>query len=231
MANTSTHQKSTSWIPLYISITIIAGFIISYFTIPDVKSFFQEVWNIIMSQDQERFQQWVEDFGWLGPVVVILTMVVQMFLIIVPTIFLMVVTILAYGPVWGRVLVLLAVYSASSVGYIIGRYFGNAFIRSILGGKTERSVTNFLEDYGFWAVFITRLNPFLSNDAISFVAGLLRMPYWKFIGATMAGIAPLTLAIAILGEATDQLKSGLMWGSGVSLFLFILYIWWDKNRK
>ncbi len=40
-----------------------------------------------------------------------------------------------------------------------------------------------MDDYGFWAIIVTRINPFLSNDAISFVGGLLRMGYWKFIGA------------------------------------------------
>ena len=92
-------------------------------------------------------------------------------------------------------------------------------------------MTDFLEDYGFWAVMITRINPFLSNDAISFVAGLLRMNYFKFITATLIGITPLTVLIAWTGRDIDSLKTSLLWGSLVSLALFGLYIWWDKNRK
>ena len=64
---------------------------------------------------------------------------------------------------------------ASSVGYILGHYFGQFFADKILGRKTEQKIEGFLEDYGFWAVAITRFNPFLSNDAISFVAGVLKM--------------------------------------------------------
>ena len=78
---------------------------------------------------------------------------------------------------------------------------------------------------------MTRVNPFLSNDAISFVGGILKMTYWKFIGATLVGIAPLTIFIAILGRSTDQLKSGLLWGSLVSLVLFGAYVFWDKNKR
>ena len=92
-------------------------------------------------------------------------------------------------------------------------------------------MTSFLNNYGFWAVMITRINPFLSNDAISFIAGLLRMNYIKFITATLIGIAPLTLLIALTGRNIDSLKSGLLWGSLVSLVLFGLYIWWDKKQK
>ena len=73
--------------------------------------------------------------------------------------------------------------------------------------------------------------PFRSNDAISFVAGILKMNYWKFISATILGIAPLTFLIAITGEDIDSLKIGLLWGSIVSLLIFGIYIWWDKKRK
>ena len=96
--------------------------------------------------------------------------------------------------------------------------------------KMVNKISDFLDDYGFWAVIVTRINPFLSNDAISFVGGILKIGYWKFIGATLVGIAPLTIFIAIIGDSTQQLKSGLLWGSLVSLALFILYVYWDKRK-
>ena len=101
----------------------------------------------------------------------------------------------------------------------------------LLGAKTENKIERFIESYGFWAVIVTRLNPILSNDAISFVGGILKMNYWKFIGATLLGILPLTVFIAILGKSTETLKTGLLWGSVVSLVLFGVYIWWDKRKK
>jgi uncharacterized membrane protein YdjX (TVP38/TMEM64 family) len=57
------------------------------------------------------------------------------------------------------------------------------------------------------------------------------MGYWRFIGATLVGIAPLTIFIAIIGESTSGLKTGLLWGSIVSLVIFILYVWWDKKKR
>ncbi|PSJ15995.1 VTT domain-containing protein [Nitrosomonas supralitoralis] len=35
--------------------------------------------------------------------------------------------------------------------------------------------------YGFWAVVLFRISPFLSNDAISFIAGALNMNYRKLL--------------------------------------------------
>ncbi|WP_373058313.1 TVP38/TMEM64 family protein [Zunongwangia sp. H14] len=217
--------------PLYISLALVAALVLSYFLVPEVQNFFNEAWNVLTSDDQERIRNWVNNFGWFGPVILILTMVAQMFLLVIPSVLLMVVSILAYGPVWGSIIVFAAVFAASSVGYFIGRYFGPVLVERVIGHRSEKKVADFLDDYGFWAVFITRFNPFLSNDAISFVAGVLKMGYWKFIGATLAGIAPLIGFIAVIGRSTEGLKTGLLWGSVISLILFGLYIWWDRKKR
>ncbi|WP_114492195.1 TVP38/TMEM64 family protein [Candidatus Ulvibacter alkanivorans] len=220
-----------SKLPLFISIGIVAAVVLSYFFIPSVQSFLNEAWTVLTSNDEQRIEQWVSKFGWFGPLVLILAMIAQMFLLVIPSVALMVVSILAYGPIWGSVIVFAAVFSASSVGYFIGKYLGPVLVEKIIGPSTEQKIEDFIDDYGFWAIIVTRINPFLSNDAISFVAGILKMGYWKFIGATLVGIAPLTLFIAIFGQSTDQMKSGLLWGSIVSLILFIGYIWWDKKKR
>lgn len=217
--------------PLYISLTILVIILAAYFFIPEVKEFLQEAWAALSSGDEDRIEQWVSQFGYIGPIVIILAMVLQMFLLIIPTIALMVVSILAYGPWWGSLLVFAAVYAASTIGYLLGAYLGPVIVEKLIGAKTEKKIGQFIEDYGFWAIFITRLNPMLSNDAISFVAGLLRMGYWRFIAATLAGIAPLTIFIAIMGQSNDTLLQGLLWGSIVSLVLFIGYVWWDKKSR
>lgn len=210
---------------------MIGGLIAAYFFIPRVETFFNGAWAVLTSDDEQRIKSWVDGFGYFGPVLLILAMVAQMFLLVVPTLLLMVVSVLAYGPVWGSAIILISVFAASSVGYFIGGYFGDAIVTRIIGKKSEKNVEGFLDDYGFWAIIVTRINPFLSNDTISFVGGLLRMGYWKFIGATMVGIAPLTLFIAIMGKSTDSLKTGLLWGSLISLVIFGIYVWWDGRRK
>lgn len=229
--NSDTSSTTKSKLPLYISIALVFGIVTSYFLIPEVKELLDEAWSVLTSDDEERVQKWVSGFGWLGPIVLVLAMIAQMFLLVVPSILLMVVSVLAYGPIWGSVIIIASVYAASTVGYFIGSYFGDTIVKRIIGKKSEKKVASFLDDYGFWAVIVTRLNPFLSNDAISFVGGLLRMGYWKFMGATLVGIAPLTAFIAIFGKSIDELKMGLLWGSVISLLAFGAYIWWDKKHK
>ena len=226
-----TASVSKSKAPLYISLALVASIVASYFLIPSVQEFLDKAWAVLTSGDEKRITQWVDGFGWFGPVVLILAMIIQMFLIVIPSVALMVVSIIAYGPIWGSLIVFAAVFSASTIGYIIGRYFGPVIVERLIGEKNEQKIADFIDDYGFWAVIVTRVNPFLSNDAISFVGGILKMTYWKFLGATLVGIAPLTIFIAILGRSTDQLKSGLLWGSLVSLVLFGAYVFWDKKKR
>jgi uncharacterized membrane protein YdjX (TVP38/TMEM64 family) len=87
----------------------------------------------------------------------------------------MVVFILAYGPTLRSLIVLASIFTAYSIGYSIGHYFDPMIVEKVIGHKSEKKIADFLEDYGFWAVIVTRLNPFLSNDVISFDGGLLKM--------------------------------------------------------
>ncbi len=228
LANSTVKQSKA---PLYISIAILLGAVAAYFFIPAVNEFFKEAWEVLTSDDEEKVKEWVAQFGIGGPLIIILAMTLQMFLLVIPTPLLMIVSVLAYGPVWGCLLIIAAIFVASSTGYFIGMYFGPPLVEKIVGEKTEKKIEDFIDDYGFWTVFVTRISPFLSNDAISLIAGTLRMGYWRFIGATVAGILPLAILIAYLGKEIDRLKTGLIWGSVISIILFGLFVWWDRNRR
>ena len=225
------NNPKKSNLPKYLFLFLIMGVVLSYFIFPSVEEFFKEAWDVLTSDDERRIKDWVQQFGWFGPVVIVLAMVLQMFLIVIPSIALMVVAILAYGPFIGSVIALAAVLIASSTGYLIGRLLGENVVVKMIGKKSEEKVVYYVDEYGFWAVVITRLNPVLSNDAISFVGGMLRMNYWKFIAATSLGIAPLILLIAYLGESNERLKNGLLWGSVISLVAFVGYVVWKQWKK
>ncbi|SIT85232.1 TVP38/TMEM64 family protein [Pontibacter indicus] len=231
--NTAAEQqdiKQSKW-PLAVTAGIIGLLVLSYFVFPAFQATIKEGWDVLTSEDEARISSWVEQFGFWGPIFIILAMVAQMFLVVVNVVALMLVAIIAYGPVWGSIIALVAVLVASTVGYFIGRGLGEAGVSKIIGHKAEKKVCGFVSDYGIWAVIVARISPFLSNDAVSFVAGLTRMSYFKFIGATLAGITPLTVLLAWLGEENDRLMNGLIWVGGLSLLLFIGYVVYDKYIK
>jgi uncharacterized membrane protein YdjX (TVP38/TMEM64 family) len=227
-----TKQKTkTTHLPLYITLGIVAALLACYFLWPAFQQQVQAGWAAARSGEQQQVARWVQQFGYWGPVVLVLAMVAQMFLFVINNALLILVAILAYGPWWGSLLAWTGVLTASSLGYWIGRSLGEAFIIRLLGEKAEQKVAGFVERYGLGAVALARLTPIISNDAISFVAGVARMGYLKFISVTAVAIIPLIGLLAYLGQDSGRLKSGLLWVSGLGLLMFGGYIWWDNKRR
>lgn len=224
-------QRSQSILVFIISGAVIASLVLCYFFIPDFKNFINEAISILTSDDKARIRQWVSSFGFWGPVFIIVAMTAQMFLIVIPSFILMIVSTLAYGPWWGSLISYAAVALASTVAYFIGIHASHAFVDKLIGQKSEKKVEHYIQKYGAWAIIAFRVSPFLSNDAISFVAGLGKMRYLKFIGATTVGIIPLIVMIAFLAKDTDTLKNGLLWISGFTITAFAIYLFINERKK
>ncbi len=224
-------QGGQSVLIFVVSGGIILASVLCYFLIPDFKAFINDAISILSSDDEQRIEQWVSGFGAWGPAFIILAMVVQMFLIVIPSVVLMVVSTLAYGPWWGSVISYVAVAVASTIAYFIGLKAGQALIDELIGEKSEKKVAHYIQKYGAWAIMAFRVSPFLSNDAISFVAGLGKMGYPKFIGATTVGIIPLIVLIAVLGQDMGTLKTGMLWVSGFTVGAFLIYLFISERKK
>lgn len=222
-------KKSKS--PIYISLGMLALLVGIYFTVPAVREFLQEAWRVLSSGDERKIEAWVSRFGIWGPLMIILGKILQFFLFVIPTIAMVVVGVRAYGPFYGSLIVIAAIFSAASVAYILGAYFGPAILEKLVGASTQKLIMGLISDYGFWAVVMTRINPLFSSDAISFTAGVLKMNYWKFIGATLGGAIPLTIFIALIGRDNESLINGLIWGSVISILSLAGYVWWDRKKK
>ena len=221
------HSKLIPAIVTFLLVGISAGL---YFFNQDVQDFAKEGWTVLTSGDQSKVQNWISELSYWGPIIILVGFIVQMFAFVIPSWLLIVVSILAYGPWKGSALAFGGVLLASVIAYAIGSYLSEYTLQKLLGKKSEEKMKDYLDRCGFWLIAIFRLAPFLSNDTISFVAGLSTMQFRKFILATTLGITPLIGFVAYLGESSDRLKSGLMWASIVSLIGFGLYIWWDQRK-
>ena len=89
-----------------------------------------------------------------------------------------------------------------------------------------------ISNYGFGTVILFRISPFFSNDGISFIAGIFRMDYKKFMLATYCGMIPLSFEVAYFSQDLDRLENGLYWIGGVGAILYAAYVYLDyKKRK
>ncbi len=215
--------------PVVVSVSLLALLGGCYCFIPGVEEWAREAYDVLTSDDEERVKEYVAQYGMWGPLTIIVAMAIQMFLFIVPNILLMMIAIISYGPVWGSLISLAGVFCASSLGYLIGRKLSPLTLRRFVSAKTQKTIGEFIHDYGVMAIMITRLSSF-SNDALSFVAGLLGMRYRNYILSTLTGISPLIITLAIYGR-NGKIEKALIWVAILSLILLAAYIIIDKRRK
>lgn len=231
----SSSEKVRGWLlkslPLAVTIAIFGSIAIAYFLSAQVRDFVQNAWEVLSSAERRRIRDWVMHFSWWGPLVLLALFLVQMFAFVLPSWALIVVSIRAYGPWWGSLISVAGIMLAATVAYVIGSLISEFTLRKLLGSRAEKKMRAYLDRYGFWLVAIFRLAPFLSNDVISYVAGLTQMPYYRFLGATVLGISPLVALIAFLGETNERLKTGFLYVSIISLLGFAIYVWWDRRHR
>lgn len=223
------HKRPFKKGPILIYLSLAVLFAACYFFIPQFKQEINTAVDVLTGEDEARIQRWVSTFGIFGPVVIIVGMMVQMFLFVVPNVLLMMIAIVSYGPVWGAVISFVGVFAASSFGYFIGGKLSKVTLARFVSIEHQRKIAQFIQDYGMGTIMITRLSSF-SNDALSLVAGMLRMEYKKYIVSTLIGITPLIVVLAIFGK-NDKIEWALIWITAASLVMLITYIIIDKRKK
>jgi len=229
--DSSTADVRLRYLPLLLTGMLVLGTGVAYALLPPFRLFLADAYAILTSDDEARISAWVSGYGWRGPLLLVLAMVAQIFLVVIPSWGLMVVSVLAFGPVWGTVFSLTGTMASAAVAYSTGHYLGDVVVEGLLGRRTLQKAEGWVREHGFWAVLLARISPVVSGDAVSLVCGITEMPFRRFLTATLVGAAPLALAIGFFGENTGRLKAGFGWVSAVSAVIFVVYLLWQRNRR
>ena len=220
-------QKLTWLIPVLTLVTVV----ICYYTVPPFQTFVEDGSEKLASGEEDQIRDWVEGFGGWGFAVVLALMLLQTVLPFLPSLGAMVVAVILYGPVLGGGLAWSGLVLAAMLGYAVGKLLGPVTIQALVSESTEQKMETLVHRHGVWGVIAARVSPVLSTDAVSIVAGLVGMGFWRFLSATAVGTLPLTVLVAWLGEDIDRMKSGLIWISVLSVIAFAVYVWMDHRQS
>ena len=136
--------------------------------------------------------------GAWAPAVFVLLLVVQAVLAPLPAPAVATVGGYLFGTVPGFVLTWLGVLAGGVLCFVLSRALGRRFVeRSTRLGELDR----YVEEHGAITIFILRLIPLISFDAVSYVAGLTGISFWRFLIVTALGMAPGTFVFVYLGGA------------------------------
>lgn len=221
-------ERNLSWV---VPAAVVLTAAVAYLAVPGFARFVREAVAVLSSGDLAQIRAWIQGYGAWSFAVIVAILTVQPLLVVVPSVLMMVVSVLAYGPVWGGLLAWLGSILAALVGYGLGWSLGPVTVDRLIGQKTERTVERYVRRYGFWAVVLFRLSPVLSTDAISIVAGLVGMRFRAYLPATALGFLPLAATIAVLGGDLDTMRTAIVWGSVTSVAAFAVYVVVDQWRQ
>ncbi|MEK6834794.1 MAG: TVP38/TMEM64 family protein [Nanoarchaeota archaeon] len=121
-----------------------------------------------------------------------------------------------FNPLITIALTLIGNIIGASLAYFIARRYGGFYFEKLISEKKLKSFNKYNNKYGALVLFILRLNPITSSDIFNYIAGIIEMPYKKFIISTILGIIPTIVIISYFGGLFIQ-ENPLL-----KLFFFII---------
>ncbi len=112
-----------------------------------------------------------------------------------------------YGAFLGGVVAAAGLTVAGMLGYGLGRLFGERFARRWLGDLDFEKGKLLFAKGGGWVVALSRALPVLP-EVVSCTAGLVRMPFKRFMTALACGSVPMGFLFAAIGQAGHDTPGG-----------------------
>ena len=150
--------------------------------------------------DEAGLRGWIERLGLWGPMALISLMAAAIVMSPIPSGPIALAAGAIYGPLWGTVFIVAGAELGSVVAFWIARCLGYEAVRNWAENRMPWLARQHSQTWLMGVVFASRLMPFISFDAISYAAGLTPLAFWRFALATLAGVIPISFALAYFGE-------------------------------
>lgn len=164
-------------------------------------------WRAGLFTDKEVLQRFLEKAGWLAPIVFLLIQVIQCVIPIIPGGVSLLIGVMVFGPLEGFLLNYVGIYLGSLAAFLLARYYGRIFVRSLVSEQSYRKYTDMLEknQERFNHFFIIAMAlPGMPDDLICMIAGLsdMNLKYFCFHLA-WTKIPTILLYTVFLDKASD----------------------------
>ncbi|WP_431297891.1 TVP38/TMEM64 family protein [Tabrizicola sp. BL-A-41-H6] len=153
----------------------------------------------------------VAGLGMAGPLALIGLMVLAIVASPIPSGPIAVAAGAIYGALWGGIFVVTGALLGAFAAFGAARYLGlnavrrstNPVLKYIAAPRSQSSL--------MLIVFGSRLVPFISFDAVSYVAGITCLSFGRFAVATLLGVMPICFALTALGAGMAAGGTDWMW--------------------
>ena len=149
--------------------------------------------------DAESMRAWVDQFGALAPVVLILVQAAQVVVAPVPGQVLALAAGYLFGPVAGSAYSVVGVLIGSAVAFSLAKRFGRPAVESLLHEDVVDRFDAFVERVGVPGLLVFVAIPGLPDDAICFLCGLTQWRLRTFLAVITVGRLPGYVATVYAG--------------------------------
>jgi uncharacterized membrane protein YdjX (TVP38/TMEM64 family) len=207
--------RTVRWIRFALGLGVLVAVGLGYLLSEGFRSEVDRAVAILSRGDVAGLRDYILSFGVWAPVISALLMILQALVAPLPAFVLAFANGLAFGTFWGGMLSLASASLAAAVSFWIARLLGRGAVEALAGRAHLGAADRWFLRWGAYAVLIARLVPVVSFDIVSYAAGLTRMGFWRFMLATVVGMAPATFIYAYLGEQAPQYVQVLLVAFGV----------------
>jgi len=103
-----------------------------------------------------------------------------------------------FGPWWGVALTWAGAMLGAVLAYGLARALGRPAVRAFLPARHWARLEAIPVEAG--PLLVIRLMPVISFNLVNYAAGLLGVPWWRFLWTTALGILPIVVTMVVLGR-------------------------------
>ena len=149
-------------------------------------------------QDQEAVSTYLQGYGSLGPIILFILLIAQVFIAIIPGHALMVTAGYAYG-IWGLFVTLTSTILGSQIAFLIAHKYGRSLIYRLASPELIERWDKVAKHQGIIFYFFSFVLPIFPSDLMCYVAGLGTISPKRFFIANFMGRTCCAVFITLIG--------------------------------
>jgi uncharacterized membrane protein YdjX (TVP38/TMEM64 family) len=148
--------------------------------------------------DQQAVSAYLKGYGSLGPIVLFLLMVAQVFVAVIPGHALMVTAGYVYGRL-GLFIVILSTVIGSQIAFTVARQYGRGLIDRLASPAIIERWNKTAQHQGVIFYFFAFVLPIFPSDLMCYVAGLAAISPKRFLLANILGRTCCAVFVSLIG--------------------------------
>ena len=219
-----------------ILLAVAVALFLVYLFVPSVNAFVGDAAAVLGSGKIESVIRYIRSYGPQAMTISFFLMVFSSVIAPLPAFMITLSNAAIFGWWQGAILAWSSAMVGAALCFFLSRVLGRDVVEKIAGRTALKGVEEYFEKYGTKTIFVCRLLPFVSFDAVSYFAGLTSMKFWPFFIATGIAQTPATIVYSYVGGTlTGGVKFlfiGLLCLFSISILIGILKtIYTDRQKK